>query len=75
MSKERGLEKPREKKLRNTTLKEELWTFDYITQATPMMIFVSYTLNFSSKPPMIFTISKIRLVLSPTRYKFIVWAC
>ena len=46
------LEKPREKRLRNTTLKEELWTLDYITHATPRTIFVSFALNFSSKPHM-----------------------
>ena len=55
MSKEGRLEKPREKRLRNMTLKEELCTLDYITQATPRTIFVSYTLNFSSKPPRIVT--------------------
>ena len=53
--KKRGIGKPREKRLRDTTLKEELWILDYITQATPKTIFISYTLNFSSKPPMIVT--------------------
>ena len=47
--------KPSEKILRNTILKEELWTLDYITQPTPRTTFISYTLNFSSKPPMIVT--------------------
>ena len=55
MSKERGLTNLEKKRLRNTTLKEELWILDYITQATPMTIFISYTLNFSSKPPMTVT--------------------
>ena len=55
MSKEKGIGKPREKRLRNTTLKEELWTPDYITQATPRTILIFYILNFSSKPPMIIT--------------------
>ena len=49
----KGIGKLREKRLRNTTLKEELWTLDYITQPTPRTTFISYTLNFSSKPPMI----------------------
>ena len=48
---------PGEKRLRNTTLKEKLWTLDHITQATPRTIFVSYTPNFSSKPLMIVTSS------------------
>ena len=47
--------KPREKRLRNTTLKEEFEILDYITQAMPRTIFISYTFNFSSKPPMIVT--------------------
>ena len=53
--KKREIGKPREKRLRDTTLKEELWILDYITQATLKTIFISYTLNFSSKPPMIVT--------------------
>ena len=53
--KKRGIGKPREKRLRNTTLEEEFWILDYITQATPRMIFISYTFNFSSKPPVIVT--------------------
>ena len=42
-------------RLRNTSLKEELWTLDLITQVMPRMIFISHTLNFSSKPPVIVT--------------------
>ena len=55
MAKERGSKKPKAKILRNTTLKEEFWILNYITQATPRTIFISYTFNFSSKPPMIVT--------------------
>ena len=40
-----------QERLRNTSLKEELWTLDQITQVMPMIIFISHTLNFSSKPP------------------------
>ena len=41
------------KRLRNTLLKEELWTSDQITLVTSGTIFISHTLNFSSNPPMI----------------------
>ena len=54
-TKRKEKEKNLEKRLRNTTLKEKLWTLDNITQAMPRTIFVSYNLNFSSKPPMIVT--------------------
>ena len=54
-TKKKGEKKNLEKRLRNTTLKEELWTLDNITQAMLRMIFISYNLNFSSKPPMIVT--------------------
>ena len=50
-----GLKNLEQARLRNTLLKEELWTLDQITQVTPMIIFISHTLNFSSKPPTIFT--------------------
>ena len=50
--------------------------YDRVTHARLRTIFVFYILNTSSKPPMIITFfSKIRLVLFPTLYKFIVWAC
>ena len=42
-------------RLRNTSLKEELWTRDKIAWVTPRMIFVSHTFDFSSKPPIIVT--------------------
>ena len=50
MSKEKGIEKHIEKRLRNTTQKEELQVLDYTIQAMLMTIFISYTYNYSSKP-------------------------
>ena len=46
-----------EKRLKNKLLKKELLTnyYDRVTQATSMTVFASYTLNTSSKPPMIVT--------------------
>ena len=58
------------------TLGSGLSNYDRVTQAIPRTIFIFYILNTSSKPPMFITFfSKIRLVLFPTLYKFIVWAC
>ena len=53
--KERGSKNLERKRLRNTKLKEEHQTLDYIIQVMPRTIFVSYILYFSSNPPMIVT--------------------
>ena len=55
MAKKRRIEKLRARKIKKHILKEELWTLDQITQVTPMIIFISHTLNFSFKPPTIVT--------------------
>ena len=55
MSKEEEIEKHIEKRLRNTTRKEELQIPDYTIQAKPKTIFVSYTYNYSFKPSTIVT--------------------
>ena len=56
-----GIEKPRAKKkikkqvTKRRTLDSWLNYYDRVTQAMPRMVFISYTLNISSKPPMIIT--------------------
>ena len=49
------IEKQIEKRLRNTTQKEELQNLGYTIQATPMTIFISSTYNYPSKPSTIVT--------------------
>ena len=44
------IEKQIEKRLRNTTQKEELQNLGYTIQATPRTIFISSTYNYPSKP-------------------------
>ena len=55
MSKEEEIEKHIEKRLRNTTQKEELQILGYTIQATPMTIFISSTYNYPPKPSTIVT--------------------
>ena len=50
------IEKQIEKRLRNTTQKEELQNLGYTIQATPRTIFISSTYNYPSKPSTIVTL-------------------
>ena len=73
-----NLEKPREKRLRNTTLKEEFWILDswfYYSGYADDDFYILYFQLFFKTTHDRYLYSKIRLVLSPTLYKFIVWAC
>ena len=49
-NKEEGIEKQIEKRLRNTTQKEELQSLGYTIQATLRSIFISSTYIYPSKP-------------------------
>ena len=53
--KKQGIEKQIEKRLRNTTQKEELQSLGYTIQATPRTIFISSTYIYPSKPSTIVT--------------------
>ena len=56
MSKEKEIEKKHiEKRLRNTTQKEELQIIGYTIQVTPRKIFISSTYNYPSNPSTIIT--------------------
>ena len=48
--KKKGMEKHIEKRLRNTTQKEELQILGYTIQATSRTIFISSIYNYPSKP-------------------------
>ena len=57
---EKNLEQKKKKKIKKQVTKRrnlDSWLnyYDRVTQATPRMVFISYTLNISSKPPMIVT--------------------
>ena len=64
------------KKIKKYDTKKELQILSYTIQATLRTIFISSTYNYPSKPIHdCYLLSKIRLVLFLTLYKFIVWAC